>query len=99
MGRSSSFNAADLITRSTCPNTTLQAGRLDTMVTDDALVTRYHDVVCQGTLSRQWDLVPRGLVDPAQREILVLLGPVVAAAVGHRVARIGLAHRRLLRCL
>lgn len=53
------------------------------MVTDNALVTRHHDMVCQGTLSGQRDLVPRGLVDPAQREILVLLGPVVAATVCH----------------
>ena len=69
------------------------------MVTDNALVSRHHNVVCQGTLPRQRDLVPRGLVDPAQRKVLVLLGPVVAAAVGHRVVRVGLAHRRLLRCL
>ena len=69
------------------------------MVADDALVTRHHDVVCQGTLPGQRDLVPRGLVDPTQREILVLLGTVVAAAVGHRVTRIGLVHRWLLRCL
>ena len=53
------------------------------MVTDNALVSRHHNVVCQGTLPRQRDLVPRGLVDPAQRKVLVLLGPVVAAAVGH----------------
>ena len=49
------------------------------MVAENALVPRHYNMVHQGTLSLQRDLVPTGLVDPAESEILVVLYACAAA--------------------
>ena len=73
------------------------------MVGEDALVARHHDVVDEGPLPVQWDLVAAGLVDPPQREALIVgLGSwaseFTTGSVGHRVIWIK-ALFRLLHCL
>ena len=81
----------------------LETARLDAVVGEDALVAWHHDMVDEGTLSAQWDLVAAGLVDPPQREALIVrLGArtseFTAGSVGHRVIWIK-ALFRLLHCL
>ena len=72
------------------------------MVGEDALVARHHDVVDEGALPVQWDLVTAGLVDPSQREALVVrLGSwaseFTTGSVSHRVIRIKALFRLLHR--
>ena len=73
------------------------------MVGEDALVARHHDVIDEGALPVQRDLIAAGLVDPPQREALVVgLGArpseFSTGSVGHRVIGIK-ALFRLLHCL
>ena len=85
------------------PQAALETARLDAVVGEDALVARHHDMVNEGALPVQRDLVAAGLVNPPQREALIVgLGAWAsefsAGSVGHRVIWIK-ALFRLLHCL
>jgi len=52
----------------------------------DSLIPRYDDVIDEGTFARERYLVARCLVDPPQRELLILvMGSMVASTMSHCV--------------
>ena len=59
---------------------------------DNFLVARHDDLVCQGTFTRQGYLVPGGLVNPSESELLIdVLHTIPGPTSRHRVTRVVLA--------
>ena len=59
------------------------------MVAHDSLVARHDDVIDEGALPMQRYLVARGLIDPAQRELLIIDPILTPRLVARRLANCG----------